>query len=65
MFKPYFDEGTRTWGEEWIDEGTAEGHAASIRESFARIRRTRACYRCGASPERCECPDEMEPEGAR
>jgi hypothetical protein len=37
----------------------------SIRESFDRIRRTRACYRCGAGPEHCECPDEMEPDGAR
>lgn len=36
-----------------------------VLESFDRIRRTRACYRCGAGPEHCECPDEMEPDGVR
>jgi hypothetical protein len=41
------------------------GEGQGVRESFDRIRRNRACYRCGASPEHCECPDEMEPDGAR
>lgn len=44
---------------------TACAEKEEIRDSFARIRRTRACYRCGASPEHCECPDEYEPEGVR
>lgn len=43
----------------------ADIEKATVRDDFARIRRTRACYRCGAGPEHCECPDEMEPEGAR
>lgn len=29
---------------------------------LARLHRNRACYRCGARPEHCECPDEYETE---
>ncbi len=36
-----------------------------VRKDFGRIRRTRSCYRCGASPEHCECSDQMEPDNAR
>ncbi len=43
----------------------AEIEKALTRGDFDRIRRTRSCYRCGAGPEHCECPDEMEPEGVR
>lgn len=60
-FVRYFDEATRTVGEQWIDESATDG----VRDRFDRIRRTRACYRCGAGPEHCECPDEMEPDGVR
>lgn len=40
----------------------ADRRRAEVRESFSRIRRNRACYRCGASPEHCECPDQYEPD---
>lgn len=48
-------------------EKTVPGEAPTedVRDDFDRIRRTRACYRCGAGPEHCDCPDEMEPEGVR
>lgn len=75
-FHRVFDEETRTVCDAWEDESQPRQsepachmcHEASgngIREAFDRIRRNRACYRCGASPEHCECPDEYEPDGAR
>lgn len=49
--------------------GAAIGGVSKVlddtRDRFAAIRRTRACYRCGASPEHCDCPDQYEPDGAR
>ena len=42
-------------------EACAARIGITVREAFARIRRNRACYRCGSSPEHCECPDQMDP----
>lgn len=38
---------------------------ALISDAMSVLHRNRACYRCGASPEHCDCPDQMEPDGAR
>lgn len=36
-----------------------------ISDAMAVLHRNRACYRCGAAPEHCDCPGQMEPDGAR
>ena len=38
---------------------------ALIADAMSVLHRNRACYRCGAAPEHCDCPDQMEPDGAR
>lgn len=38
---------------------------ALIADTMSVLHRNRACYRCAAAPEHCDCPDQMEPEGAR
>lgn len=41
-----------------------EVEAALIADAMSVLRRTRACYRCGAAPEQCDCPTDEDPWSA-